>query len=58
MDTQLTALTHQYFACSLQIQLWFLPVTQIPQLHIAVASVVGATVYGLSAWYCRVLVQP
>lgn len=57
IDTQLTA-PHQYFVCSLQIQLWFLPVTQIPQLHIAVASVVGATVHGLSAQYCRILVQP
>lgn len=57
-DTQLAAHTHQHFVCSLQIQLCFLPVTQIPQLHIAVASVVGTTVCGLSAQSCRILVQP
>lgn len=37
---RLTSYAYQYFfVCSLQIQLWFLPVTQIPQLYIAVASV-------------------
>lgn len=49
---------HTPMLCSLQIQLCFLPVTQIPQLHIAVASAVGATISGLSAQHCKISVQP